>query len=625
MTRGWFDLFRDNGGPTLYAYSNRTSVIGDSTSITLYIVFATLFIAFFVVFPGIRKERFTTFLSVTLSLFVGVSILVGSCGSGWHTSEAEIISSYRSFSNEKIHGRMGIYIGLNSANVTLQAMHYNKTMDVNFNERLNFVSPTQLKEEFKAALSKGLPYPILTVAEYMAVDAEGFCWGRNYRTAGYYTSVALWASFALWLIMNIMLVTVPRYGAYTMSLTGILMLAANALYVWLLPSRPLQIRIEDVVFHFELGWSFWLVLVAGALCMLVGLSISVIDLMYPHKFSTIMEMDYGTPFDRHTIIEDSHETKKKKKWAPKLEEPTSNGFGGLLRRLSKRDRDRSNYGMDGMHRNPQGSDNYAYEMEAPKSPWRYPHLMFRESRKNKGVTFKNSNGLQGMHHGIQDFGPMNYLRRTDSKDSSVSSLSTISHMHGREDLKASMSVPAVSFGNKFRRTDSTDSITSSLASFSQMFGLSRNNSKKTGPNPHGFSGMGGSGHPPVTISHGHLSNRQVGTSPLVQSHPPEKKRSCESVKSHTSKSSVVSRGYTVTSGSAIVNPSSAVGAAINNNFSYQSGVDEISSAGSETASGTNSRKSSDEVAVVISGRKNSMTKAVRRNSAEQKKNEAAMW
>jgi hypothetical protein len=27
--RGWFDLFRDNGGPTLYAYSNRTSVVGD--------------------------------------------------------------------------------------------------------------------------------------------------------------------------------------------------------------------------------------------------------------------------------------------------------------------------------------------------------------------------------------------------------------------------------------------------------------------------------------------------------------------------------------------------------------------------------------------------------------------
>ena len=96
--------------------------------------------------------------------------------------------------------------------------------------------------------------------------------------------------------MNIMLVTVPRYGAYTMSLTGILMLWSNAVYYWLLPSRPLIIRIEDVVFKFELGWCYWLVLIAGSLCMLVGLSISVIDLMYPHKFSTIMEMDYGNIF-----------------------------------------------------------------------------------------------------------------------------------------------------------------------------------------------------------------------------------------------------------------------------------------------------------------------------------------
>lgn len=621
MTRGWFDLFRDDGGPTLYAYSNRTSVIGDSTSITLYIVFATLFIAFFVVFPGIRKERFTTFLSVTLSLFVGVSILVGTCGSGWHTSEAEVISSYRSFSDEKIHGKMGIYIGLLSANITLEAMHYNKSMDVNFNERLSFVRPTELKEEFRAALAKGLPYPILTVAEYMAVDAEGFCWGRNYRTAGYYTGVALWAAFALWLTMNIMLVTVPRYGAYTMSLTGISMLTSNAIYVWLLPSRPLLIRIESVVFHFELGWSFWLVLIAGALCLLVGLSISIIDLMYPHKFSTIMEMDYGTPFDRHTIIEDSHETKKKKKWAPKIEEPTGNGLGGLLRRLSKRDRDRGSYGMDGMQRNPQGSDNFGYEMDAPKSPWRYPHLMFRsESRKNKGVTFKNSNGLQGMPPGNQDF---NFLRRTDSKDSNCTSLSSASHMHGRDDLRASMSVPASAFGNKFRRTDSSDSSTSSLASFGQMLGLSRNNSKNKGPNPHGNLGLGSStGHPSVTISHGY---NRYQPSPLVQSHPPEKKRSVESVKSNASKNSVVSRGYVVTSGSAIVDPSSALAAAINKNSGYQSGVEEISSAGSESNSGYNSRKTSDDTAIVIGGRKNSMTKAVRRNSAEHKKNEAAMW
>jgi hypothetical protein len=51
--------------------------------------------------------------------------------------------------------------------------------------------------------------------------------------------------------------------------------------------------------------------------------------------------DYGTPFDRHIIIQDSHETKAKKKSAAKLDEPSSaaGGFGGLFRRLSRRDRE----------------------------------------------------------------------------------------------------------------------------------------------------------------------------------------------------------------------------------------------------------------------------------------------
>ena len=333
---------------------------------------------------------------------------------------------------------MGIYIGLNNINVTLEAMpqYYNHTMDVNFNERFGFERPTQLQEEFNKALRKGLPYPILTVAEYISVDAEGFCWGRMYRQAGYYTSVFLWAAFALWIFMNVLLVVVPRYGAYVMSLTGLMMLYSNAVYYWLLPSQPFKIRIDETLLTFELGWTFWLLLVSGALCTMVGFSISIIDLIYPHKFSTVLEMDYGTPFDRHTIIEDSHETKKKKKWVPKLEEPVGSGFGGLLRRLSKRDRDR---GMDGMLRHPGGADNYAFEMDAPKSPWRYPHLMFRsESRKSKAVSFKTAavndpNGMPGT------YGPMGYLRRQDSKDSSCSSLSSVPH---RDDLRATMSVPA---------------------------------------------------------------------------------------------------------------------------------------------------------------------------------------
>ena len=43
---------------------------------------------------------------------------------------------------------MGIYIGLISANVTLEAMpiyYGNRSMDVNFNEKFGFERPTQLQ------------------------------------------------------------------------------------------------------------------------------------------------------------------------------------------------------------------------------------------------------------------------------------------------------------------------------------------------------------------------------------------------------------------------------------------------------------------------------------------------
>jgi dual oxidase maturation factor 1 len=75
MMRGWFDAFRENGGPTLYSYSNRTPVTADVSTLTLYIVFTTLFLAFIIIFPGVRRQRFTTFTSVLLSLFVGTAIL----------------------------------------------------------------------------------------------------------------------------------------------------------------------------------------------------------------------------------------------------------------------------------------------------------------------------------------------------------------------------------------------------------------------------------------------------------------------------------------------------------------------------------------------------------------------
>ena len=71
------------------------------------------------------------------------------------------------------------------------------------------------------------------------------------------------ASFASWLLMNLLIVVVPRYGAYQMVITGGLMLTTNFVYYLLIPAKPLMIRFEEHMLMFKFGWCFWLVVIAG--------------------------------------------------------------------------------------------------------------------------------------------------------------------------------------------------------------------------------------------------------------------------------------------------------------------------------------------------------------------------
>lgn len=297
MLKGWFDAFRTEGGPTLYAYANRTAVTEDIRNILIYVCFSTLFIAFIIVFPGIRKEKLSTFISVTVSLLVGAVVLSCIYGSDWHVASAVVSSPYRAFSADRISARVGVHIGLKSVNITLRAMPiYSDKEQIDFNERFSWRGPTQVKDDYREGLVKGLPFPILTIAEYLSQDKEGFCWGRRYRLAGHYAFIMLWTSLALWLLMNVLLCAVPRYGAYAMQLTGAVMLLSGALYSSLLPARPLVIPFQGGLLRFAFGWCFWAVLGAGTVAALCGLSIAVLDIFFPSKFSTILEIDYDTPY-----------------------------------------------------------------------------------------------------------------------------------------------------------------------------------------------------------------------------------------------------------------------------------------------------------------------------------------
>lgn len=221
-----------------------------------------------------------------------------------------------------------------------------------------------MQNSYHLALKRGLPYPILTVAEYFSLGREGFAWGGQYRAAGYFASIMLWASFASWLLMNLLLVAVPRYGAYTKVVTGLLLCSTNLGYSWLVPHHQNQLVIimegGRLIFHF--GWCFWLVLVAGVLCLVVGIVISVIDLVYPHTFSTIVDVYFDTPYDRHVILEESHDVRYQKRNSRAMDESLGHK---ILRRLSSKTRDVNGSGVGN------GIDNRAYQRDAPNSPWHF--------------------------------------------------------------------------------------------------------------------------------------------------------------------------------------------------------------------------------------------------------------
>lgn len=68
----------------------------------------------------------------------------------------------------------------------------NKTEDIDFNERFQWIGSHEMGNSYKQSLRRGLPFPILTVAEYLSQCQEGFNWGAHYRAAGYYAGVTLW-------------------------------------------------------------------------------------------------------------------------------------------------------------------------------------------------------------------------------------------------------------------------------------------------------------------------------------------------------------------------------------------------------------------------------------------------
>eukprot|EP00074_Homo_sapiens_P068777 XP_011520486.1 dual oxidase maturation factor 1 isoform X4 [Homo sapiens] len=164
----------------------------DTTLASIIMIFLTALATFIVILPGIRgKTRLFWLLRVVTSLFIGAAILAVNFSSEWSVGQVSTNTSYKAFSSEWISADIGLQVGLGGVNITLTGtpvQQLNET--INYNEEFTWRLGENYAEEYAKALEKGLPDPVLYLAEKFTPRSPCGLY-RQYRLAGHYTSAML--------------------------------------------------------------------------------------------------------------------------------------------------------------------------------------------------------------------------------------------------------------------------------------------------------------------------------------------------------------------------------------------------------------------------------------------------
>ncbi|KAJ8951370.1 hypothetical protein NQ318_009306 [Aromia moschata] len=308
----WFDLGRSEGYPTQYA-PNATPVTVDVLEAGLITAFVILGFSFLVSLPTTSlKANGIIFARVSITLFIGVFLLVNNFGQEWEVGHVRTKTAYKAGTGEEINATMSLKIALRGVNVTLKGVPRNsagvlRNEIINYNERFEWTwdqgrfgfgpSAGLLQREFRAAQIRGLPLPIIWIMDYFIIDGEGFRFGRFYRTAGWYTHIILWTAFACWLLANILFRSVLSYGAYFLGTCGILQLVANLIWLVVRNPIPLVIPFEEDKLVTKFGFNFWMTFVVGILCIILSGIILFMDYMYDQELYALFGINPLNNYD----------------------------------------------------------------------------------------------------------------------------------------------------------------------------------------------------------------------------------------------------------------------------------------------------------------------------------------
>lgn len=261
----------------------RTAFIFSGRLLTIILVFLVLAVSLLLILPGIRgKSRLFWMFRIIISLFIGAVIVALNFTSDWAEASVTTNATYKSFSNAVINADIGLHVGLYGINVTLKGnpvVQFNET--INYNEVFSWHHTMQ--EVYEDALERGLPNPILYIAEKFTLSSPcGLIF--QYRYSGRYASATLWTAFCCWLLANILFsMPVILYAGYMMIATAAFIFFSMASFSTIMNVPQCVFSIGTASFVTDYSHSFWLALATGVLCTIIGILVVLFDFLVPEK------------------------------------------------------------------------------------------------------------------------------------------------------------------------------------------------------------------------------------------------------------------------------------------------------------------------------------------------------
>ncbi|XP_027553783.1 dual oxidase maturation factor 1-like [Neopelma chrysocephalum] len=264
----------------------------DTTRAVIITIFLSMLATFIIILPGIRgRGRLFWFLRLVMGLFVGAVVLTIQFTRDWETGWVQTNTSYKSFSRAVVNVDIGLHIGLEGVNITLKGnpvKQINET--INYNEYFSWSFDSNYDRSYTEGLEKGLPSPILYVAEKFTSQSPCAV-HRQYRISGHYASATLWLAFCTWLISILLFsMSILLRGGYMLLLTAALILFSLLFFFTARNTPKCPIQFGPVSLKTNYGESFWLALVTGLLCLLLGLGVIILNSVEPEKLKLIFNL-----------------------------------------------------------------------------------------------------------------------------------------------------------------------------------------------------------------------------------------------------------------------------------------------------------------------------------------------